>query len=192
MTSFLSTSQPTLFCISDGLHILCLSFSMLPMFLRKMEEVDTKTIISSIIVARSKEGYQKNRLETPVWLIYSHWSNQLVFTKTWYIWYNHLQALMERLDTKSSMHTKQPFISSILPQFSIQKYQKHQLEEPVHFIKYYFMYVTCHLCRIRYQKQGLVTRVHQKSHSHVDWWLVFDLGSQSLCTRNLTQILIAD
>ena len=91
-------------------------------------KVDTKeTTNSSILVARSKEGYQKNRLGTPVGFLYSHWSNQLVFTKSWYIRYHHLRPRMERLDTKSSMHTKQPFISSILPQFSIQKYQKHRL-----------------------------------------------------------------
>ena len=49
----------------------------------------------------------------PVWLLYSHWSNQLVFTKSWYIWYNHLRPQMERLDTKSSMHTKQPFLAML-------------------------------------------------------------------------------
>ena len=113
----------------------CVSISPCLQCCRRWKADTKETTISSILVARSKEGYQKNRLETPVWLLYSHWSNQLVYTKSWYIWYDHLQARMERLDTKSSMHTKQPFISSILPQFSIQKYQKHQLEEPVHFIK---------------------------------------------------------
>ena len=42
-------------------------------------KVDTKeTTISSIIVTRSKQGYQKNRLETPVELTYSHVPNELV------------------------------------------------------------------------------------------------------------------
>ena len=76
--------------------------------------MDTKeTTSSSIVVARSKGGYQKNRLEMPVWLLYSHRSNQLVFTKSWNIWYNHLRPPMERLDSKSSMHTKQPFLAML-------------------------------------------------------------------------------
>ena len=77
-------------------------------------KVDTKeTTRSSIVVARSKGGYQKNRLEMPVRLLYSHRSNQLVFTKSWYIWCNHLQPPMERLDSKSSIHTKQPFLAML-------------------------------------------------------------------------------
>ena len=67
-----------------------------------------ETTSSSIVVTRSKGGYQKNRLGTPVWFLYSHWSNQIVFTKFWNIRYHHLRSRMrprmERLDTKSSMH----------------------------------------------------------------------------------------
>ena len=54
------------------------------------------------------------------------------------------------------------------------------------------MYLTSYFCWIRYQGQGLVTRLNQKSHSNVNWRLVFDFYSQSPFTRNLTQITIAD
>ena len=162
--------------------------------------MDTKeTTNSSILVARSKEGYQKNRLETPVWFLYSHWSNQLVFTKLWYIRYHHLRPQMERLDTKSSMHTKHPFILSIFTPILDPEVSKAQTLRAGLFHK--ILFYVCDLffllnpipgtrsgnksapeislkCQLTTSFWFLFAiTIHQKSHPNFDCWLVFDHGS---------------
>ena len=63
MTSFQSTSHPTLF-LPVRVSTICVSISPCLQCCR-ICKMDTKeTTSSSVVVARSKGGYQKNRLET--------------------------------------------------------------------------------------------------------------------------------
>ena len=125
MTSFQSTSQLTLFCTCEGLHILCLNYLMLAM-LQKMQSGHKGNYHFILFSRMLKKDTKRTVLEPGLISLFTLVKSARV-QKILIHLVPSFATWMERLDTKSSTHTKQPFISSILPQFSIQKYQKHRL-----------------------------------------------------------------